>query len=371
MASNPDSLVPEPLAQLPWKLILLVLAIFGLGLAVLYSAAGGELQPWALNHAIRFMLFFAIAIMLSHFREEHWKFFAFPLYGATLLSLLGVEIMGQVGGGSQRWLDLGFMRIQPSEIMKPVLILALAKFYDTLPSGELRRFVAIWPALLIIALPAALVVIQPDLGTTLVLVAAGVTVMFLAGLPVRLFVGGAAAMAAAIPLAFQFLLQPYQQNRVLTFLSPENDPLGTGYHITQSKIAIGSGGLFGKGFLNGTQSHLAYLPEGHTDFVFATMAEEFGLLGGLLLILGFALLIRWGIRVGRRAESTFAKLTAAGLSTTIFFYFAINLMMVMGLAPVVGIPLPLVSYGGSAMLTVLICIGILMSIDRENRMRRR
>lgn len=371
MTSNYDSLIPQPIANLPWRLILLVLAISAFGLAVLYSAAGGQLQPWALNQAIRFLVFFAMAIMLSRFREEHWKFFAFPLYAVTLLGLLGVEIIGQVGGGSQRWLNLGFMTIQPSEIMKPVLILALAKYYDTLPSGELRRAVAIWPALLLIGLPAALVVIQPDLGTTVVLVAAGVTVMFLAGLPLRLFIGGAVAVAAAIPLAFNFLLEDYQRNRVLTFFNPENDPLGTGYHITQSKIAIGSGGLFGKGFLNGTQSHLAYLPEGHTDFVFATMAEEFGLVGGLLLILGFALLIRWGIRVGQRAQTTFSKLTAAGLSTTIFFYFAINLMMVMGLAPVVGIPLPLVSYGGSAMLTVLICIGILMSIDRENRMRRR
>ncbi|MGJ8536686.1 MAG: rod shape-determining protein RodA [Parasphingopyxis sp.] len=365
-----DSLVPEQIAQLPWRLILLVLAISGFGLAILYSAAGGQLQPWAASQAVRFMVFFAMAIMLSRFREEHWKFFAYPVYALTLLALLGVEIIGQVGGGSQRWLNLGFMTIQPSEIMKPVLILALAKFYDTLPSGELRRLVAIWPALLLIGLPAALVVIQPDLGTTVVLVAAGVTIMFLAGLPLRLFIGGAVAVAALVPLAFMFLLEEYQRNRVLTFLNPENDPLGTGYHITQSKIAIGSGGLFGKGFLNGTQSHLSYLPEGHTDFVFATMAEEFGLFGGLLLILGFALLIRWGIRVGQNAQSTFSKLTAAGLSTTIFFYFAINLMMVMGLAPVVGIPLPLVSYGGSAMLTVLICIGILMSIDRENRMRR-
>lgn len=366
-----DSLVPEPLAQLPWRMILLVLAISGFGLAILYSAAGGQLQPWALNQSIRFMVFFTMAIMLSRFREEHWKFFAFPIYVGTLLGLLAVEIIGQVGGGSQRWLNLGFMTIQPSEIMKPVLILVLAKYYNTLPSGELLRPIAIWPALLLIALPTALIVIQPDLGTAVVLVAAGVTVMFLAGLLLRLFIGSAVAIATAIPLAFQLLLQPYQQNRVLTFLNPGNDPLGAGYHITQSKIAIGSGGLFGKGFLNGTQSHLAYLPEGHTDFVFATMAEEFGLFGGLLLILAFALLIRWGMRVGRRAETIFAKLTATGLSTTIFLSFAINLMMVMGVAPVVGIPLPLVSYGGSAMLTVLICIGILMSIDRENRMRKR
>jgi len=368
--SNPDSLVPRGIANLPWKIILLVLAIGGFGLLILYSAAGGQLQPWALSQAVRFALFLAMAIFLSHLRQDHWKLVAIPVYIATLIALVGVEAMGQISGGGQRWLNLGLIRVQPSEIMKPALILALASYYDRLPSAELRRFVAIWPALVLIGLPAALVVIQPDLGTTVALAVGGFTVMFLASLPMRLFVSGALAMAAFVPLAFMFLLEDYQRNRVLTFLNPENDPLGTGYHITQSKIAIGSGGLFGKGFLNGTQSHLSYLPEGHTDFVFATMAEEFGLLGGLALIAGFALLIRWGIRVGQRSKTTFARLTAAGMAVTIFFYVAINLMMVMGLAPVVGIPLPLVSYGGSAMMTVLICIGILMSLDRENRLPR-
>lgn len=371
MSALNDSLVPERIAQLPWRLITLVLAIGLFGLAVLYSAAGGSLTPWAFNQAIRFAVFLAMALVISHFREEHWKMIALPAYALTLLALLGVEIMGQVRGGSQRWLELGLIRLQPSEIMKPVLILALAAFYDRLPAGELRRFNAIWPAAMLIGLPSALVVIQPDLGTTVALAVGGVTVMFLAGLPLRLFIGGAVAMAALVPVAFYTLLEDYQRNRVLTFLNPEADPLGTGYHITQSKIAIGSGGFWGKGYLNGTQSHLSYLPEGHTDFVFATMAEEFGMVGGLLLIAAFALMIRWGIRVGQRAKTTFSRLAAAGLSVTIFFYVAINLMMVMGLAPVVGIPLPLVSYGGSAMMTVLFCLGVLMSIDRENRMGRR
>ena len=365
-----DSIVPRQIAELPWRLILLVLGVGIFGLMVLYSAAGGHFQPWAGTQAIRFTVFFAMAIVLSRLREEHYKFFAFPAYGATLLALLLVEAMGQIGGGSQRWLDLGPIRIQPSELMKPAIILALARFYDILPAGQVRRFIAVWPALLLIGPPALLVLIQPDLGTTVAILVGGVSVMFLAGLPLRLFVGGALAAAAVIPLAIQFVLEDYQRNRVLTFLNPENDPLGTGYHITQSKIAIGSGGLFGKGYLEGTQSHLAYLPEGHTDFVFATMAEEFGLMGGVALIAAFALIIRWGFRVGQRANSTFARLTASGLAITIFFYVAINLMMVMGLAPVVGIPLPLVSYGGSAMMTVLICIGILMSLDRGNRLRR-
>jgi rod shape determining protein RodA len=220
-----------------------------------------------------------------------------------------------------------------------------------------------------IVLPAGLVLLQPDLGTAMMIVAGGVTVMFLAGLPLRLFVGAGVALAAALPIVYS-TLHEYQQKRVTIFLDPESDPLGAGYHITQSKIAIGSGGFFGKGFLNGTQSHLEYLPEGHTDFVFATMAEEWGMLGGLFIIFCFIMIARWGMRVSERAGTRFGRLTAAGLTMTIFFYFTINLLMVVGLAPVVGIPLPMVSHGGTAMLTVMLCLGILMSIERHNRHRR-
>jgi rod shape determining protein RodA len=218
-----------------------------------------------------------------------------------------------------------------------------------------------------VGVPAALVMLQPDLGTALMIGAGGATVMFLAGVPLRLFAGGALAAGLAIPLAIRFVLHGYQRDRLVNFLHPENDLQHTGYHIHQSQIAIGSGGLWGKGFLHGTQSQLDYLPERQTDFVFATMAEEWGLMGGLFLILLFSLIVRWGINVALRANTRFARLAAAGLATTIFFYVAINLAMVMGVAPVVGIPLPLVSYGGSAQMTVLLCIGILMSIDREGR----
>lgn len=364
-----DSLVPTPVAQLPWRLILLVAAIGGFGLVILYSAAGGNLQPWAWSQGLRFVLFLCAAIALSRVREEQIKAAAFPAFAVLLVLLLIVEIFGFVGGGSQRWLDLGFIRIQPSELMKPAIVLVLARFYDLLPAGEVRRWSAIWPAALLIAVPAALVMLQPDLGTALMIVAGGLTVTFLAGLPLRLYLGSALALAAAAPLAFA-MMHEYQRNRVLIFLDPESDPLGTGYHISQSKIAIGSGGLFGKGFLNGTQSHLDYLPEGHTDFVFATMAEEWGLAGGLFLIVAFLLVVNWGVRVAMRARTKFARLAAAGLATTIFFYFAINLMMVMGLAPVVGIPLPLVSFGGSAMMTVMLCLGLMMALDRSQRERR-
>ncbi|MFZ5746320.1 MAG: rod shape-determining protein RodA [Pseudomonadota bacterium] len=367
MSTLGPGLVPTPLAQLPWRIIALVMAIGIFGLLVLYSAASGSIQPWALNQGIRFFAFLAMAVMLSRVPESWWAMGAFPAYGAIVLMLVGVELLGAVRGGSQRWLDIGFIRIQPSELMKPVIVLALARFYEMLPVGEIRRFGAVWPACLLIGIPAGLVMLQPDLGTALMISASGVVVMFLSGVPIRLFVGGALGMAVAIPLAVNYVLHDYQRNRVLTFLNPEADPLGTGYHISQSKIAIGSGGIFGKGFLNGTQSHLDYLPEGHTDFALATMMEEWGLMGGVFLIVGFLLLVRWGVNVGLRSQSRFAKLTAAGLATTIFFYFSINMAMVMGLAPVVGIPLPLISYGGSSQMTVMICLGILMSLDRQSR----
>lgn len=361
-----DPLVPAPLATLPWRLILTVIAISGFGLVVLYSAAGGSLTPWALSQGLRLAMFLGGAFVLSRVREDHIKAAAFPAYAILLLLLIAVEIFGFVGGGSQRWLDLGFIRIQPSELMKPAIVLAVARFYDLLPAGEIRRFGAIWPAAALIGLPFLLVLVQPDLGTATMILAGGVTVTFLAGLPLRLYLGAGAAFLAAMPVIF-FSLHEYQRNRVLIFMDPESDPLGTGYHISQSKIAIGSGGIFGKGFLNGTQSHLDYLPEGHTDFVFATMAEEWGLLGGLFIIIAFLLVVNWAIRVSLRARSRFGRLAAAGLSMTIFFYFAINLAMVMGLAPVVGIPLPLVSFGGSAAMTVMLCLGLLMAIDRAEK----
>ncbi|MFD1951269.1 rod shape-determining protein RodA [Sphingomonas arantia] len=366
---NRDSVVPAPLADLPWRVILLVVGIAGFGLVVLYSAAGGSLRPWAQSQGIKLVLFLGLSLVVSRVREEQLKAAAFPIYVVLVTLLFAVEIFGFVRGGSQRWLDLGLIRLQPSELMKPAIVLAVARFYDLLPSGEIRRLNALWPTALIIGVPFVLVMLQPDLGTATMILAGGVTVAFLAGIPIRLFVGAGVALTCALPVVFASM-HDYQRNRVLIFLNPESDPLGTGYHISQSKIAIGSGGIFGKGFLAGTQSHLDYLPEGHTDFVFATMAEEWGLVGGCLLMLGFFLVVRWGLNVGLRGRTRFARLSAAGLATTIFFYVAINLMMVMGLAPVVGIPLPLVSFGGSAMMTVMLCFGMLMALDRAQRRSR-
>ncbi|WP_419814066.1 rod shape-determining protein RodA [Glacieibacterium sp.] len=354
------------LRAIPWAIVLVIIALTGFGLVILYSAAGGSLQPWALKQGIRFVVLLLAMLVLAQIDTGVWLKWAYALYGAVLLALVGVELLGQIGGGSQRWLDLGIIQLQPSEFMKLAIILALARFYQNLPRPFLTTIQGLWPPLLLIAMPAALVMLQPDLGTALAISFGGVVMMFLAGVRLWLFLGAGAAVGAALPVAWT-MLHDYQRKRVLIFMDPASDPLGAGYHITQSKIAIGSGGLSGKGFLQGTQSHLDYLPELHTDFIFATMAEEWGLLGGLFVIIGFGTLLAWGIGVALRARTRFERLAALGLTFTLFFYLAINMMMVMGLAPVVGIPLPLISYGGSAMMTVLILLGLLMGIARQTR----
>ncbi|MEO6579688.1 MAG: FtsW/RodA/SpoVE family cell cycle protein, partial [Sphingomicrobium sp.] len=278
-----SSILPQPLARLPWRLIFLISGITGFGLIVLYSAAGGHFSPWADKQALLFLFFLMVAIAISTIKESTLKALTFPVYGLIVLMLFGVEALGLVKKGAQRWLDIGPIRIQPSEFMKPAIVLTLARFYELLPAGEIRKWRAVWPALLLLGVPAFLILVQPDMGTCLMVVFCGVMVMFLAGLPMWYFAGSAIALAAAAPVAFA-MMHDYQRKRVLIFLDPESDPLGAGYHISQSKIAIGSGGIFGKGFLNGSQSHLDYLPEGQTDFVFATMAEEWGMFGGVLLI---------------------------------------------------------------------------------------
>ena len=362
--------VPRPIAFLPWKALFLVCAIAGIGVIGLYSTSpggNGGLMPYALPHAMRFSIFLVMALAMSYVRPERYSEFVFVAYAGVILLLFAVMVIGEVNGGARSWLNLKFIRIQPSELMKPVLVIVLARFYAGVPPREIKRWSAIWPAVLLVGFPTLIILTQPDLGTAMLITCCTILMMFLAGLSIWLFIGGFVAIAAAMPVAFSFLLMPHQRDRVLIFLNPESDPLGAGYHLTQSKIAIGSGGLFGKGFLNGTQASGDFLPEPHTDFIFAAIAEEWGLIGGAFLILLFALLLRWGMKVSRNARTRFEKLAAAGMTATIFFYASINLLMVMGLAPVVGIPLPLVSHGGSAMLTVMICFGMLMSIDRNTR----
>ncbi len=363
------SIVPAPIARQPWGVIVPLFLLVGFGATVLYTAAGGNLQPWALMHGVRFVVFFAMALVIARIPRSWFEEGAFPIYAAVLVLLILVEALGAIGKGSQRWLDLGVIRIQPSELMKPAVVLALARYYATLPPALTQGWRSLLPAAALVGTPAALVMLQPDLGTALAISFGGIVVMFLSGLPLRWFVGGAAVTAVAAPIAFFSLLHEYQQRRVFVFLDPEADPLGAGYHITQSKIAIGSGGVLGKGFGHGSQSGLGYLPESHTDFVFATMAEQWGFAGGLVVLGGFMLIFRWGLTTARKSRDRFAMLLAAGMTTTIFFYFCINLMMVMGLAPVVGIPLPFMSHGGSSMMTNMICIGTIMAVARWSRPR--
>jgi rod shape determining protein RodA len=359
--------IPTAIARQPWGIILPLCVLTGFGSLVLYSAAGGSWSPWALQHLIRFGVMMTMAAIIARLPRELFKFAAYPGY-AVLVGLLAlVDLIGAVGGGSQRWLNLGFMLFQPSEFMKPAIVLVLARFYDGLPPAMTQNWRALMPALGLLGAPALLVMLQPDLGTGLAITFGALAVMFLAGLPIKWFVGAGVSAMIAAPIAFFTLLREYQRNRVLTFLDPESDPLGTGYHISQSKIAIGSGGFTGKGFGNGSQSHLEYLPEAHTDFVFATMAEEWGLLGSFFVLFIFALILRWGWRVAQNAPDRFSRLLAAGMTCTVFFYVAINLLMVVGLAPVVGIPLPFMSHGGSSMMTNMICLGTIMAVDRWSR----
>ncbi|MEY4160196.1 MAG: rod shape-determining protein RodA [Pseudomonadota bacterium] len=363
--------IPDPVARQPWRVILPLTSLVLFGAAVLYSAAGGSFRPWALNHILRYGAFLGLALGLARVRRQSFKDIAYPLYAIVLVLLVLVEAIGKVGGGSQRWLNLGFMMLQPSELMKPIIVVALARFFDDLPPSMTKTWRGLLPVAGMVAVPAALVIVQPDLGTALAICFGAFCVIFLAGLPAGWFVAGGIAGVIAAPLAFFFALHDYQRQRVFVFLDPSKDPLGTGYHILQSSIAIGSGGVFGKGFLNGSQSHLDYLPEAHTDFAFATMAEEWGLAGGLFVMTIFAILLRWGMNTARRAPDRFSQLLAAGMTCTVFFYVAINLMMVLGLAPVVGIPLPFVSHGGSSMMTNMICLGTIMAVERWSQTGRR
>lgn len=347
-------------AELNWFIIFLITAIASVGFVMLYSVAGGDLEPWAMRQMIRFGAGLVLMIAVAVTNLRFWVQAAYPIYIGALALLIGVEFLGTMGMGAQRWIDLGFFRLQPSEIMKIALVMALARYYHGITLREALTLRSLIIPLILIGLPAGLVLRQPDLGTTILLVAGGLAIMFLAGVRLWLFVAGGLSMLAAIPVAWGFL-KDYQKDRILTFLNPENDPLGAGYHIMQSKIALGSGGVYGKGFLLGTQSQLNFLPEKQTDFIFTMLAEEFGLLGGLGLLSLYALLIGYAILVSLTIRSHFGRLLTMGLAFTFFLYVFINTAMVMGLVPVVGVPLPLVSYGGSAMFTLMIGFGLILS----------
>jgi rod shape determining protein RodA len=351
----------QKLAQINWAMVLMVCLVASVGFVMLFSAAGGNFDPWADRQMVRFAVGLVLMLSVAVVDIRIWLRYAYLIYAGALALLVAVEIVGEIGMGAQRWIDLGFFQLQPSELMKVALVLALARYFHGLEIDSIGRILPLFPPLLLVAMPALLVLKQPDLGTAGMLIMGGGALFFAAG--VRLWKFGVllAAGLGAIPVAWN-LLHDYQKNRVLTFLDPERDPLGSGYHILQSKIAFGSGGVFGKGYLLGTQSHLNFLPEKQTDFIFTMLAEEFGLMGALTLLLIYAVLIAYGFAIALRSRSHFGRLLALGLTFNLFLFVFINTAMVMGIIPVVGVPLPLISYGGTAMLTVLIGFGLIMSV---------
>jgi rod shape determining protein RodA len=352
----------EKLRLLNWPFVLVVALVALVGYGMLYSAGGGAHAPWAWRHGVRFGIGLCALLVVALIDVRFWFRCAYVAYGAALLGLIAVEIVGEVSMGAQRWLDLGLFQLQPSEVMKIALVLALARYFHSGYVEDVGRPLhLITPALLAFA-PAALVLKQPDLGTAIMLLAGAGAMFFLAGVRWWKFAFVLGTALVTLPVAWQ-RLHDYQKQRVMTYLDPEGDPLGTGYHIIQSKIALGSGGVWGKGFLKGTQSQLSFLPEKQTDFVFTMLAEETGLIGALSLLFLFLLLIGYGLLFAIRARSHFARLLAAGITVTFCLYVVMNVAMVTGLIPVVGVPLPLISYGGTAMVTVLIGFGLILGVD--------
>ena len=357
---------PRKLLYLNWPLLLLC-TVAGTGFLMLYSVAGGSFMPWAEPQMERFALGFVLMIAIAMVPIWFWRNMSVVAYVLSVVLLISVEFFGTVGMGAQRWIDLGFMRVQPSELMKITLVMLLAAYYDWLPSKRTSHPFFVLIPVMIILFPTFLVLHQPDLGTAILMLAAGGALMFLAGVHWLYFAVVIGAGVGLVMAVFQSrgtdwqLLKDYQYRRIDTFLDPASDPLGAGYHITQSKIALGSGGLTGRGFMQGTQSRLNFLPEKHTDFIFTTLAEEFGFVGGVSLLVIYVLIIVFCLVTALSAKDRYSALLTMGIAVTFFLFFAVNMSMVMGLAPVVGVPLPMVSYGGTAMLVLLGAFGLVQS----------
>ena len=342
---------------------ILVLSILVLGIVsmfAMYSTDGGEFKYHTVSHIIRFCVFFLMFFILSFVQIRFWHSSSYLIYFFFLFLLIGVKYFGITASGSQRWLDLPFINLQPSELMKVGLILFLAKYYHRIPIESVNRLKFLFTPIFVLIFPVLLVIMQPDLGTSLLIASGGLVVAWLAGVRVKFFAYSLLIFIALLPIAISFL-KPYQKARILTFLNPEKDPLGAGYQIIQSKIAIGSGGLFGKGFLNGSQSYLDYLPEKHTDFIFTLFSEEFGFLGAIFILSLYALIVTRIIKIGNITRSNFGKLYCYSFATAFFIYVVVNMGMVLGLLPIVGSPLPILSYGGSSMMGIMLGLGIVMS----------
>lgn len=349
------------LVQIPVGFVAAIIVLACVGFGALYSAAGGSFDPWAKQQMVRFGVGF-IGMLVVALLDLKWIFrLAYPFWFFCVALLVLVEVMGVIGMGAQRWLNLGFVNLQPSDLCKVAVVLAMARYYHGLPPEGPSRIRSLFVPAVLTAVPVVLIVVQPDLGTALMIVMIATAMVFIGGAPWWLFAGGLAALAAIVPVGYHFL-HDYQKKRVLTFLNPESDPLGAGYHITQSKIAIGSGGLHGKGYLEGSQAHLNFLPEKHTDFIFTLISEEWGFIGGIALLALFTFIFWQGYRIAFRARHAFGRLLALGLVTNYAIYIIINIGMVAGLMPVVGEPLPLISYGGTVMISTLFAFGLMLNV---------
>ena len=351
----------EKILNVSWPFVFMISLLAGVGFLMLFSAANGSVDPWASRQMTRFGVGLAVLIFVALIDVRHWLRWSYAIYFVALALLIAVEVRGTIGMGAQRWIDLGFFQVQPSEVMKIALVLALARYFHGASLDEVTRPGFLVVPLFMVAAPVALVIKQPDLGTALLLLMGSAVLFFMAGVRLWKFAVVFVMGLAAIPIGWQFL-HDYQKQRVLTFLDPERDPLGAGYHIMQSKIAMGSGGIVGKGFMQGSQSHLNFLPEKQTDFIFTMLAEEWGMVGGLVLLALYAIVLIYGYVIALKSRNQFGRLVAVGVNTTFFLYVFINVAMVMGLIPVVGVPLPLVSYGGTAMLTLMLGFGLMMSV---------
>jgi len=349
------------LYEINWAFVLLLLLVGLIGVGMLYSVEGGAWNPYASRHALRLGIGLLLMLVVAVFPPRFWMGIAYPAYLGALILLIGVELFGVTAMGAQRWIDIGPIRMQPSEIMKIALVLALARYYHDLPEEKISSLGGLILPALMIALPMGLIIKQPDLGTSLLLAATGVAIVFMAGLSWKVITGAGVLGAIGGAFFFQYGLQDYQRQRVMTFINPEDDPMGSGYHILQSKIALGSGGMTGKGYMQGTQAHLNFLPEKQTDFIFTMLGEEFGFIGGLAVLGLYALILANCLLIANACRSVFLRLVVMGVATTFALYVFINVGMVMGMLPVVGVPLPMISYGGTVMLTVLIGMGLIIS----------
>jgi rod shape determining protein RodA len=355
-----DLSIIQKIKNVDYLLLACIFILSLISLISMYSTDGGQILYHSQSHIIKFLVFFPMMIVLSFFNIKFWHYFGYLFYLIILVLLIWASLYGIKASGSQRWINLYFINIQPSELMKVAIILCLAKYYHRIQLEEINSFKSILTVLVILILPIILVVSQPDLGTSILIASSGLVVLWLAGLNIKYFLYSFLTLLISMPFAISFL-KPYQKLRILTFLDPDRDPLGAGYQIIQSKIAVGSGGLTGKGFLKGTQSYLDFLPEKHTDFIFTLFAEEQGFIGSIFLLALYMVIIYRVLRIGSISRSYFAKLFCYGYGSSIFFYVTVNMSMVLGLLPIVGSPLPIMSYGGSSMLSTMIGFAIVMS----------